>query len=242
MCGRYTVRDPRRCFAEFSIVEKEPALEPRYNVAPTQGVWAIRVLGPDALPRLDLMRWGLLAPHRPDSAGIIMARVETIATRAPFADAFRSRRCLLVADGFYEWKRTGSQSFPYYIRQPDGGPFAIAAIWEPAAATGAGLSLDTCAIITRPARPPIDVMHHRMPAIVDPSQRDMWLDPAYRDVAALKNLLLAGPNISLVIASVSSRVNSPAHDDPDCVTSIPETERHGEQFELWPSAAPRRTG
>ena len=233
MCGRYTIRDPHRCFAEFSIVEKAPALEPRYNVAPAQGVWAIRVVGPEARPHLDLLRWGVAHP-RPGSPAVVMLRGETIAGRPPFADAFRRRRCLLVADGFYEWRRVGRQSFPYYFARPGGAPFSVAAIWEPASADDG--ALDSCALITRPALSPVDAVHHRMPVLLATLHRERWLDPGFTDVAALISMLGDNPEFVLQSYPVNARVNSPANDDTACVAPIAEGERRGEQFELWPSA------
>jgi putative SOS response-associated peptidase YedK len=235
MCGRYTIRDPRRVLAEFSILEKAPALEPRFNVAPSQGVWAVRIVDVDAGRRreLDLLRWGLPGKPAPKSASIVMVRGEGLGRRAPFADAFRHRRCLLVADGFYEWRRAGRQSFPYYFTRPDGAPFAIAAIWEQAGSQGS--PLDACALITRPALPPVDAVHNRMPALLAPAHRDRWLDPALEDVDELNRMLLDPPGFALQARPVSARVNSPANDDDACLDPVEENERKGEQFELFSS-------
>ena len=231
MCGRYTIRDPHRAFAEFSIVEKTPALEPRFNVAPAQGVWAVRVVGDAERPRLDLLRWGMVGKPAPASPVVVMVRGEGIGKRPPFADAFRRRRCLLVADGFYEWRRAGRQSFPYYFTRPDGAAFGIAAIWEEASSQGS--ALDTCALITRPALPPVDAVHHRMPVLLAAAHRERWLDPAFEDVHALSQMLIDPPGFALQARPVSSRVNSPAHDDEACTAPIEENDRRGEQFELF---------
>ncbi|HMJ53935.1 MAG TPA: SOS response-associated peptidase [Polyangiaceae bacterium] len=236
MCGRYTIRDPHRAFAEFSIVEKAPALEARYNVAPSQGVWTVRVLGETQRPRLDLLRWGIVGKPTATSPAVVMVRGEGLGKRPPFADAFRRRRCLLVADGFYEWRRAGRQSFPYYFARPNGGPFAIAAIWEKDSSPGG--SLDACALITRPALSPVDAVHHRMPVLLAAAHRARWLDPAFEDVHALNQMLIDPPGFTLQARPVSSRVNSPAHDDESCAAPIEENEQRGEQFELWPRARP----
>jgi putative SOS response-associated peptidase YedK len=233
MCGRYTIRDPRRVLAEFSVLEKTPALEPRYNVAPSQGVWAVRVDGARRKAELSLLRWGLTGKPAPASPTVVMLRSEGLAKRPPFADAFRHRRCLLVADGFYEWRRAGKQSFPYHFARPDGAPFGIAAIWEPASLQGG--SLDACALITRPALAPVDAVHQRMPVLLAREHRERWLDPGFEDVAALNRMLADPPGFVLQAQPVTSRVNSPANDDVGCIAPMPETEQRGEQFELWPS-------
>ncbi|HEX9296731.1 MAG TPA: SOS response-associated peptidase [Polyangiaceae bacterium] len=233
MCGRYSIADPRRCIEEFSILEKQPALEPRYNVAPSQGVWAVRIVPPRTERRLDLLRWGLLAPGARTSGGIVMARAESLAKRSSFAAAFRTRRCLLLADGFYEWRRDGNQSFPYHVRRTDGAPFGMAGVWEPAPPSDDPLSLDSCAVITRPARPPITMLHDRMPAILAANDHEAWLDPSFDDTDALTKILLHDAGVELVTFPVSPRVNSPANDDRDCLAPIAEGDRHGEQLELW---------
>jgi putative SOS response-associated peptidase YedK len=235
MCGRYTIRDPHRAFEEFSILEKKPALEPRYNIAPSQGVWAVRSAGSAERPYLALLRWGIAGKPSPTSAAVVMVRGESLSKRPPFAEAFRHRRCLLVADGFYEWRRAGRQSFPYYFARPDGAPFTIAAIWETASPEGG--SLDACALITRPALSPVDAVHHRMPVLLAPAYRDRWLDPTFDDVAALDEMLRAPPGFALQSHAVSTRVNAPVNDDAGCTAPIEEKEQHGEQFELFPSRA-----
>ncbi len=239
MCGRYTVGDPKRCIAEFSVLEKQPALEPRFNIAPSQGVWVIRRLEPGGERRLDLLRWGLVVPSSKRPSGVVMARSESIASREPFTSAFRSRRCLLVADGFYEWKRTTKQSFPYFIHRPGHAPFAMAAIWEPALPVEGRIGMDTCAVITRPALAPVSDVHGRMPALLARAHHEAWLDPAFSDAVALKAMLRDDPEIELLTVAVGPHVNSPANDDPGCAAPVAESERHGEQFELWPRAGTR---
>ena len=236
MCGRFTIRDPHRAFAEFSILEKTPALEPRYNIAPSQGVWAVRIAGAKEGPALALLRWGIAGKSA--TAAVVMVRSESLSRRPPYAEAFRHRRCLLVADGFYEWRRAGRQSFPYYFARHDGAPFAIAAIWETASPVAG--SLDACALITRPALSPVDAVHNRMPVVLAPDHRDRWLDPTFDDIAALDEMLRAPPGFALESHAVSTRVNAPTHDDAACAAPIEEKERHGEQFELFSSRAESR--
>src|SRR5689334_22782050 len=213
MCGRYSMSDPRRCIAEFSLLEKHPALEPRYNIAPSQGVWVVRVLGTGDERRLDLLRWGLVRPKTSAPGGLAMVRAESLATRASFAAAFRGRRCLLLADGFYEWRRTGKRSFPHYFHRAAGAPFVTAGIWYPAPPReGEGpVSLDSCAVITRPARAPVDAVHDRMPALLAAEHLDAWLDPSFDDADALTRMLGEDPGFVLEMLPVGPRVNSPAN-------------------------------
>jgi putative SOS response-associated peptidase YedK len=232
MCGRYTVGDPHRVLAEFSVLEKMPALEPRFNIAPSQGVWVVRVLAPGGARQLDLLHWGMPSGKR----AVVMARAESVANRAPSAAGFGSRRCILVADGFYEWRRTSKQSFPYFIHRPGNAPFGMAAIWTPAE----GAPLDSCAVITRPARSPVAQLHDRMPAILSPDDYAAWLDPTFVEPSRIKNMLLGEGGAPLVAGPVSPRVNSPANDDPSLTVPIEESDRKGEQMEMWPRSGATR--
>jgi putative SOS response-associated peptidase YedK len=248
MCGRYSMSDPRRCVEEFSLLEKHPALEPRYNIAPSQGVWVVRMLGTGSGRRLDLLQWGLVLRSKSakSAAGLPMVRVESLDTRASFGAAFRSRRCLLLADGFYEWRRAGKRSFPYYFYRPAGAPFAMAGIWYPAPPAReereGPAPLDSCAVITRPAKPPVDAVHDRMPAILAAEHHEAWLDPDFDDTDALTRILGEDPGFVLETLPVGPRVNSPANDDPSCVAPATDAERRGEQFDLWPRHETFRTG
>jgi len=234
MCGRYTLADPSRAFSEFSILEKAPSLDPRYNIAPAQLVSVIRIVPPERERRVDRLRWGLVPPWASDTArrargeaqsstGFINARVESVATKPAFARAFRERRCIFVADGFYEWKRVDRRKIPHFIRRPDGGPFAIAGLWEPRAAA-LGHDADGCALITRPSLPPVDSLHDRMPVVLDPRDVETWLDPEVRDVTRLRQVLARGDDVELVLSAVGPRVNSPANDDPGCIAPLSDAE------------------
>jgi putative SOS response-associated peptidase YedK len=238
MCGRYTLRDPGRCLAEFSILENPAALEPRYNIAPSQGVWAIRVVPPRRDPELGLLRWGFELVRQGAAKETVMARAETLMAGSAFADALVARRCLLLADGFYEWRRTSGRSAPYFVQRPGGVPFAMAGIWQPAAArtlrlADGSISTDGCAVITRPARPPVDAFHDRMPAFIPPRDHGAWLDPGFADRAALGEMLFAEPEFELVTTAVGPRVNSTANDDDACVLPAAANERLPEQLALF---------
>jgi putative SOS response-associated peptidase YedK len=221
MCGRYTLTDPDRFLAEFSIIEKRPKLERRFNIAPDQLVPVVRIVPPERAARVDMLVWGLVPAWVTDrskrtAAGLINARIETVAAKPSFAHAFRDRRCVLLADGFYEWRKAEKRRLPYHIRTRDSQPLALAGIWEPAAA-GIGREADSCAIITRPALPPVDALHDRMPAILGPGDVETWLDPEIHDVDALTAALGRGSPATLLLSPVGLRVNSPANDDPACI-------------------------
>lgn len=225
MCGRFSLgvsTDDLR--EEFGIVEGSLDWAPRYNIAPTQDV-AVVVAG-ERGPRLGVLRWGLV-PHWADDPAIgnrlINARAESVADKPSFRDAFRTRRCLILADGFYEWQRTGkgNAKVPVYIRLPDGRPFAFAGLWERWRPRH-GDPLHTCAIITTDAAPSIRSIHNRMPVILRPDERQQWIDPH----AAPETLLgLLHPYAGVLDAyPVSPVVNSPENDGPECVRPAGETE------------------
>jgi putative SOS response-associated peptidase YedK len=233
MCGRYTMSDPERVLREFSVLEKNP-LGPRYNVAPSQGVWAICAMPGDDGPALHQLRWGLQMSHQRPAAPVIMLRSETVA-RGAMAASFAARRCLLLADGFFEWRRSGKASQPYLFRRPDEAPFAMAGIWQP---NEEGPLPGACAVLTCPAVGAMADVHHRMPLVLEPTHHAAWLDPANRALPALKGILASPALSDFVSIRVGPRVGSPANDDARCVAPISELERAGEQRELF--AAERR--
>jgi putative SOS response-associated peptidase YedK len=242
--------------AEFSILENPAALEPRYNVAPSQGVWAVRVVLPAVGPELHLLRWGFELTRQGEVKETVMARAETLMGSSAFADALASRRCILLADGFYEWRRSRvgpaasgarlrGRSVPYLVQRAGGAPFAMAGIWQPLAARtqrtlDGALAVDGCAVITRPARPPVAAFHDRMPAFIAARDHAAWLDPSFNDRSALARMLFAAPEFDLEAIVVGPRVNSTAHDDDTCVLPAPDGEAFPEQLALF--AAPADSG
>jgi len=217
MCGRYTLTTPADELAAEIGAEVPAGYQPRFNVAPQQPVL---VLGLDASGRrrLAFLRWGLVPWWaRPEDArsGPINARAETVASRPAFRDAFRSRRCLIVADGFYEWKREGRTRIPFRFRPPGGGLLTFAGLWE--RWDGAGEPLYTCAIVTTAASADIAPIHDRMPAILGPAVRERWIDPD-ADAGSLLALLGAGAGPARLDAcEVSRLVNNVANDSPECI-------------------------
>jgi putative SOS response-associated peptidase YedK len=217
MCGRYTLATPdySQLRARFAIGERLEVRR-RYNVAPGDDVLAV-VQRPDAGPEGALLRWGLV-PHwagKPSemAAKTINARAETVAERPAYRDAFARRRCLILADGFYEW----SAGTPHWITREDGAPFAFAGLWaswRPREPDGVE-PLRSCAIVTTAAAGPVSALHDRMPVILDPDDEARWLDPA--SPAAQLHALLAPAGPRLAFRPVSRNVNDACHDAPDCL-------------------------
>jgi putative SOS response-associated peptidase YedK len=198
-----------------------PPLGPRYNIAPTQQVGIVRQAGPEQR-EFVWMRWGLVPRWAKDlsiGSQMINARSETAATKPAFRDSFKRRRCLIAADGFFEWKTVGRQKQPYLIRPNDGGPFGFAGLWD---RWGTDVErIETCTILTTAANKLLCDLHDRMPVIFGPADYERWLDPAITDVAELQPLLDAYPADDLVVEPVSPRVNQVANDDPGVLEPPP---------------------
>jgi putative SOS response-associated peptidase YedK len=215
MCGRFSLFSPAADLAEWLGLPEVPALEPRYNVAPTQPVAAVRA-GPAAGRELVRLRWGLVLPWAPDvSIGnrLINARAETAADKPSFRAAFRQRRCLVPADGFYEWVGRAGKKQPIHFRLRGGRPFAFAALWERWQAPG-GPAVESCAILTTGAN---ELVHDRMPVILGPDAFGPWLDPAVRGPAALAAWLRPYPAEAMTACPVGSWVNNPRNEGPACL-------------------------
>lgn len=216
MCGRYTLTTPGDVLAAALGLESVPELPPRYNIAPSQPVAIVRA-GDARRRELALARWGLI-PHWAKEATIgartINARAETVAEKPAFRDSFRRRRCLIPADGFYEWQKREGGKQPYLLRLRDGAPFAFAGLWSRWRDPGSGESLDTCAIVTTTPNELAATVHDRMPVILPATAYEEWLDPEAPGPAAL---LAPFPAERMTAVAVSRRVNDPTHDAPDCL-------------------------
>ena len=220
MCGRFTLRTPAADLAEIFAVDARPNLAARYNIAPGQDILVVRAgSGEGAAREFAMPRWGLVPHWAKDparAARMINARAESLAEKPSFRDAYRRRRCLVAADGFYEWRKApdgGKQ--PYHIRLTDGAPFAIAGLWESWSAPGAE-TLETCALITTEANRAVEPIHHRMPVILPPGAYQCWLDPR-SSPDALGELLRPYADDDLTAHAVGLRVNSARHDDAACL-------------------------
>jgi putative SOS response-associated peptidase YedK len=223
MCGRFVLMTPGRDLAQRFGLEEEPVLEPRYNVAPTQMVAVIRLDRDTLQRRLVLVKWGLVPSWAKDvSIGqrMINARAEAAAEKPAFRSAFKSRRCLVPADGYYEWKkRKGGQKQPYLARNADGTPFAFAGLWEKWRAPEDQI-IETCTILTTHANDLTQSIHDRMPVILNPKGYGLWLDPEVNRPDLLKPLLQPYPSKDMTVMPVNSKVNKATYDASDCIEVV----------------------
>jgi len=230
MCGRYTLTTPGEIIAEIFDLSEPPELAARYNVAPTQEVAAVRVDEPGSERRFVRLRWGLV-PHWADDPAIgnrmINARSESVAEKPAFRTSFKKKRCLVLADGFYEWQKVaGGKKQPWYFRLAGGDPFAFAGLWA-SWGKGEGEPIESCTLLTTDANELVRKVHHRMPVILDPADYDLWLDPEVGDRERLEPVLGAFDPAKMIAFPVSTRVNSPAHDDPSVIEPQGEAETAG---------------
>jgi putative SOS response-associated peptidase YedK len=222
MCGRFTLTVSARVLAELFDVPEPAELAPRYNIAPTQQVLVVRT--GEGGRELASVRWGLI-PHWADDPAIgnrmINARGETVAAKPAFRSALKQRRCLIGADGFYEWKKVGAGKQPHLIRFADRRPFAFAGLWERWRPRDGGSTVDSCTIITTTPNELLRELHDRMPVILPPAAFGEWLAPESLPDPRLDELLAPFPDVDMQAFPVSRRVNSPANDDPECIVPLP---------------------
>src|SRR5262245_36218167 len=222
MCGRFSLTSPRKALRDLFPLFELPDLPPRYNVAPTQAVLAVRVPAEAGESEAVALRWGLV-PRWADSLAVgnrlINARSETVATKPAFRDAFQRRRCLILADGFFEWVPVGGRKQPHYFRLGDGGPFAFAGLWDRWEDPDGG-SVQSCTILTTEANGLVKPVHERMPVILAPADFGAWLDPKTLGGSEAQALLRPYPAEAMTAYPVGLRVNSPKHDDAECVLPL----------------------
>jgi putative SOS response-associated peptidase YedK len=222
MCGRFSLTvSADDLLRELGIEPPEP-YAPRYNIAPTQNVLAVAE-GKDGDRRPGVLRWGLVPYWAKDpsiGARMINARGESVGGKSAFREAFDRRRCLIVADGFYEWSREGGKKVPLRFVQPDGAPFTFAGLWERWRQPD-GTDLHSCTILTTTPNALVAPIHDRMPVIIAPADRDRWLD---RDLAGadVQDLVAPPPDDALEAYTVADLVNNVANDTAAVIARRPE--------------------
>lgn len=219
MCGRFTLVADGETVAGHYGLSQLALLAPRYNIAPTQPVAAVRQSA-NGQREFTHFRWGLIPSWSKDPSGssLINARAETAAEKPSFRAAFRYRRCLIPASGFYEWQKTGGRKQPMYAHALDGGLLTFAGLWETWQSAD-GSAIETCTILTTEPNELMAPIHNRMPVILDPADYSMWLDPQTpRD--QLQHLLRPYPAELMAVYPVSAAVNSPANDSPACIEPV----------------------
>ena len=221
MCGRFTLTiSPEQLQDQFGLSEPPSAdLAPRYNIAPTQ---AVAVVTNSTDRKLEIFQWGLIPSWAKDPKignKLINARAETLAEKPSFRTALKRRRCLVVADGFYEWKKDGARKTPMYIQMEDGRPFGFAGLWEVWQPPDGSL-LKTCTIITTEPNELTATIHNRMPAILPPEAYDAWLKPGELPAEEVLPLLRPYDARRMKATPVSTRVNSPSVDSPECILPL----------------------
>jgi putative SOS response-associated peptidase YedK len=225
MCGRYTSttsRDQLGQLFEALVTDRERA--PSYNVTPTSDVYVVLDDGDGR--KIDLLRWGFVPAWAKDlkiGGRMINARAESVPTSGAYKSAFKRHRCIIPADGFYEWKKVpgAKAKQPYYLERKDGDPVALAGLWDEwRGPDRKGEPLRTCTIITTAPNATMKPIHDRMPVILPSAAWDQWLDPNNDDTEALGKLLVPAPADLLVARPVSTEVNSTRNDGPELIAAV----------------------
>jgi putative SOS response-associated peptidase YedK len=218
MCGRFAFFSPHEAVQDLFGVDFPAAIEPRYNIAPSQFVVALRA-GPTGVLEPAVFKWGLVPSWAKDPAignRMINARAETVHEKPSFRAAFRRRRCVVLADGFYEWRRQGDRKTPYFIAPEDRRPFGMAGLWEHWHGRD-GEELETCTIITTMANDVMQPLHDRMPVIVARDNAADWCGAPGDERDAARAMLAHNANDSLIYWPVSTVVNNPRNEGPDLI-------------------------
>lgn len=221
MCGRFVRSSSTNSIAaQFNAGQVSVELAPDYNIAPTRKIVIINNKGTRQLMEC---RWGFLPSwaRGPSMGDIINARAETVASKPSFKNAFIKQRCLVVADGFYEWQKVKNKKTPVYIRLKSGRPFGFAGIYNPWTSAD-GETICTCCIITTTANELLQPVHDRMPVIIPRDREDLWLDPDEQDRDILLSLLRPYPSEEMEMHKVSSKINSPVYNLPDAINQASE--------------------
>jgi putative SOS response-associated peptidase YedK len=229
MCGRFVITSPPEALRRIFGYSEQPNFPPRFNISPTQPIPVVIIENGNR--HFRLMRWGLLPAWVKDPrkfALLINARAETVREKPAFKNAIKRRRCLIPADGYYEWQASGQRKRPYFIHRRDGGPIALAGLAETWIGPN-GEELDTVAIVTAPASADLAVLHYRVPVTIAPADFEHWLDCNTHDVDAVMKLLRGPDEGAFVWHEVSTRVNRVANDDAQLMLPITAEEREAEE-------------
>ena len=216
MCSRFTITSHPEAVRDYFHYRNKEGFPPRYNIAPTQPVPIVRI-AENGLRELTLVRWGLIpswVKDPRDFSTLINARSETVQVKPSFRNAIKHRRCLVPADGFYEWQGAKGQKRPYFIRPKEGGPIAFAAIWEDWMGAD-GSEMWSMAILTTASDDVVGRVHDRMPVIVAQEHFDDWLDCGSVRAADALKLVKGGSGVELEIVEIDARVNNPRNDDAE---------------------------
>jgi len=240
MCGRFVITSPPEAVRQIFGYAEQPNFPPRYNIAPTQPIPV--VITENGARHFRLMRWGLLPAWVKDPRKftlLINARAETVKEKPAFKNAIKRRRCLIPADGYYEWHATGQRKRPYFIHRRDGAPIGLAALAETWIGPN-GEELDTVAIVTAPASADLAALHHRVPVTIGAADFERWLDCNSHDVDAVMTLLSGPDEREFVWHEVSTRVNRVANDDAQLILPITAEERETEAPKPLKRVSPRK--
>lgn len=221
MCGRFTLSQSAEALAEMLQLDQVPELESSYNVAPTQPVATVLVEPKTNKRQLKLLQWGLIPSWAKDPAigsKLINARAETLTEKPSFRSAFKHRRCLILADGFYEWQQLKGRKQPFYIYREDRQPFTFAGLWEHWQRHDQ--VIDSCTILTTEPNELLRPLHNRMPVVLKPEDYDLWLDTEVNQPELLQPLLSPYPAEEMQAYPVSLRVNNPRSNDSACVEPV----------------------
>ncbi|WP_138498841.1 SOS response-associated peptidase [Nostoc sp. PA-18-2419] len=222
MCGRFTLNQSAEALAKVFDVQQLPDLPTGYNIAPTQIVATV-LQNPESKKReFQQLHWGLIPSWAKDpgmGAKLINARAETVAEKPAFRSAFKHRRCLVLADGFYEWQRQQGKKQPFYFRLQDGQPFGFAGLWEKWHSP-ANEEIISCTILTTAANELLQSIHERMPVILEPQDYELWLDSQQQTPQTLQQLLRPYPAPAMTAYPVSTLVNNSRHHSPECIKPI----------------------
>jgi len=240
MCGRFVITSPPAALRQMFGYLEQPNFPPRHNIAPTQPIPV--VIRENGVRRFRLMRWGLLPAWVKDPANfslLINARAETVTERPAFKSAMERRRCLIPADGYYEWQTAEKRKRPCFIHRRDGAPIGLAGLAETWIGPN-GEELDTVAIITAPASADLALLHHRVPVTIAPDDFDRWLDCGAHDGKTATALLSAPHEGEFVWHEVSTRVNRVANDDPQLILPMTPEESEAEEQGAVKKPMPRK--